>query len=428
MGGGTPNPKPKPGRTMRTPRPTRYISKTTLKAAWKASRDCKASAGKPGIDRITAAHFASDFENNLSEICRLVKNEQYRFHKLRSVFIPKPNSTKERLICIPTVRDRLVQRCIAAHLEKNPRITARNDVAHGFIKGRGVATALNTAIELRGNYAYAIKTDICSFFDCIPRQYVQQLIRKKLGSSSLIPILDQVIGQEIAKSRDHEKVKKLGIKAGVGIRQGMPLSPLLSNIALSEFDEFVDKKGIKMIRYADDIIAFFHDRNAAEDGFNLIQDALRRLNLSLPPLGSDGKSRTYHPSEPIEFLGREIVYSRRSECFVQNIYKTQSNKIRGRLLEVYALDKLTKERSDFVEAMKSLNLSISAYLSAYKRVANVDWFASEMHALYRDIIRRIFKDLFGADAVDVLDEKKKRFLGLEVLQLRNDLETEFGEY
>lgn len=413
---------------MPAPRPTRYISRTTLKAAWKASRDSKANSGKPGIDRISATNFAADLENKLNEICWLVKNGQYQFSKLRSVFIPKPNSTNERLICIPTVRDRLVQRCIAGHLEKNPRVKARNHVAHGFIKGRGVVSALNTAIELRGDYAYTVKTDICSFFDCIPREYVKQLIRKMLGLSSLVPLLDQVIDQEIAKSRDREKLQRLGIKAGLGIRQGMPLSPLLSNIALSEFDEFVHKKGIKIIRYADDIIAFFHDRNAAEDGFNLIQNALGQLNLSLPPLGSDGKSRIYNPSEPIEFLGRELVYSRRDERFVQKISKAQRGKIRGRLLETFALDKLIKEKRDFVDAMQSLNLSISAYLCAYKNVANADQFTSEMHELYRHIIKGIFKDLFGANAVDLLDQKKKSFLGLDVLQLRDDIETEFGEH
>ena len=49
-----------------------------------------------------------------------------------------------------------------------------------------------------------------------------------------------------------------------GSPQGGPLSPLLANIYLHEFDREMESRGVKTIRYADDIVVFARSKRAAQ--------------------------------------------------------------------------------------------------------------------------------------------------------------------
>lgn len=125
---------PQPGRTGHVPKPIKILSKAALLAAWKASRDSTTAAGRPGIDNITARQFSAKLDTNLDDIARCLKEGRYGFSKLRVVFIPKQDSDKERVICIPTVRDRIVQRAISAHLTSKSVFPIINASSFGFIK------------------------------------------------------------------------------------------------------------------------------------------------------------------------------------------------------------------------------------------------------------------------------------------------------
>uniref|UniRef100_UPI001F1392BC reverse transcriptase domain-containing protein n=1 Tax=Alcaligenes xylosoxydans xylosoxydans TaxID=85698 RepID=UPI001F1392BC len=88
---------------------------------------------------------------------------------------------------------------------------------------------------------------------------VQSLVRE----SSLHQLLRSAVSCEVgAVERSHQRrISKLGIRSGIGIRQGMPLSPFFSNVLLREFDEALVKRQYQAVRYADDLI-FFADSEA----------------------------------------------------------------------------------------------------------------------------------------------------------------------
>src|ERR1700744_4044006 len=170
-------------------RPTKILSKSKLRLAWNDSRDSSPSAGRPGIHNITAAAFAANLDNNLSVLARLLQKGQYGPSPLRAVFIPKSNSDKERMICIPTVRDRLVQRAIIAYLDRSRKFPIYNSSSFGFLRDLGTDAAINAAVSHRQSYDWCLKTDIESFFDRIPRQYLKMRVEKSLGKHSLVPII-----------------------------------------------------------------------------------------------------------------------------------------------------------------------------------------------------------------------------------------------
>jgi RNA-directed DNA polymerase len=210
------------------PRPVKILSKSKLRAAWNDSRDSSPNAGRPGIDGVTASRFAANLDHHLAILASRLRQGQYGPQPLKAVFIPKPNSDKERMICIPTVSDRTVQRAIISYLDKNRKFPIYNSSSFGFLRNLGTASAVSAAVQHHQSYDWCLKTDIESFFDRIPRQYLKGRVETALGKHSLVPIIFKIIDCEVKPSIwNRAKLQKQSVEMGAGIRQGMPLSPSL---------------------------------------------------------------------------------------------------------------------------------------------------------------------------------------------------------
>jgi RNA-directed DNA polymerase len=251
------------------------------------------------------------------------------------------------MICIPIVSDRVVQRTIVECLVSTKKLPIYNTVSFGFIRGLGTQSAIKAVVELRRQYDWCLKTDIESFFDRIPREYLKGRLRSALGPHSLVPIISKIIDCEIkCLPFQNMKIEKYGIKKGVGIRQGMPLSPILANLVLSKFDKRVERLGIKMVRYADDIVFFFDSKQGAKKGHEQIKLLLNSIDLTIPELQDNSKTQLIGPRDPIDFLGREIVRLGENEI-VARIAQRQIRKIVSQLHREYGLQARMEARSNF---------------------------------------------------------------------------------
>src|SRR5947208_2240991 len=103
---------PRPGRTMQRVKVSRALQKPKLLRAWSTSRDNTPRAGRPGIDGVTALQFATRLDANITTLAKSIRQGQHGPSPLKGVPIPKAYSTEKRLICIPTIRDRIVQRAV----------------------------------------------------------------------------------------------------------------------------------------------------------------------------------------------------------------------------------------------------------------------------------------------------------------------------
>ena len=407
---------PQPGQTANFPKPIKIISKAALYREWKRSRDATKNAGRPGIDKVSSLQFAAKLDSNLSETTRSLKNGTFGFSKLRAVFIPKPNSVKERLICIPTVRDRLIQRVIAEYIISRKIFPIYNSSSFGFIRDVGTKDAVHAVIALRGKYSWCLKTDIKAFFDRIPRQYLKQRVFEQLGKHSLTPLIYNAIDSE-AKITPHNKGKfiKQGIKTGIGIRQGMPLSPLLANLALSEFDKKIEEHRIPMVRYADDLVFFFETKDDARSGQALVAKLLNEIQLTIPEIADNSKTSIVYKSDPLTFLGREILHIGTADLFVAKVSAKQIEKIKLRLREEFSYGKRSKDGNTLQNTVVDLSKSISAYLGIYRDVHNYKEFNDELRGQARIIIIQLFVELFGQEALNSLSAAGRKFLGIEIL-------------
>ena|GEM_PF-422516 len=404
---------PQPGRTVNQPRPLKILSKAALRAAWKTSRDATNKPGRPGTDNETAQQFSTRLDANLDYVVRRLRDGQYGFSRLRAVFIPKEDAEKERVICIPTVRDRLVQRAMIEYLTSRRIFPIDNISSFGFMRGRGPQHAVARALELRTKYDWCLKTDIQSFFDRIPRSYLKTKVTRALGGNSLEFLVHKIIDCEVkTTSENRVKLQRQGIVAGRGIRQGMPLSPILANLALSDFDRAVEHRRIGMVRYADDLALFFRTKEEAQEGRHYIKLLLATFELSIPEIEHGSKTKIVSRSDPLEFLGREIVFLGSSGAFAARVGAKQVEKIKTRLKKDFSFAARSSKGGNLQDTIVDLSRSMAAYLGIYKDASNYPQFKVELRDVGRSIVAAIFQDLFGEESLCALSAQEKKFLGI----------------
>lgn len=413
---------------VKYPRPIRILSKENIRASWLNSRDNTNKSGAPGLDKVTARSYAAKLDMNLDRLTWQIRQGQFHFSKLRPNPIPKPGQAKDRVICIPTVEDRLVQRAMAAYFHKTKILPIYNEVSFGFIPEIGTKKALLEVMKLRREFDHVFETDISAFFDTIDRNMLISKVRRALGKHSLVPFLEQIIKREVKETREcnNAKLAKLGIVNGKGLRQGMPLSPMLANLALAEFDTAVMRRGIKMVRYADDIIVFATTKRSALDAGRFVQDRLEALGHTIPPIGRDSKTRVATKFEPFQFLGREVIFLEKEGDFVQRVPTSKIRKMKSAILELADMPRLLESGSTFPDVASMITQKAASYIASYSDAHNATHLENEMKMVRVEALKNIYSEVFGRPAMDSVSQRHLHFLGLKTPSMETgDLEYTF---
>lgn len=166
----------------------KIFTSKNLRDVWKKlySDTKPTSRDTVGTDGQSINTFQADLPNRLREVHSELNQRRFTFDPLRPLLIPKDNGT-DRLICIPTVKSRLVQRALVNHVATKYHAKLANEISYGFIRTRNVHDAAKKAVAMRQKDQWVFKTDITSFFDKIRREDIAQAIRKEIRESSLPP-------------------------------------------------------------------------------------------------------------------------------------------------------------------------------------------------------------------------------------------------
>lgn len=409
-----------PPDTLRYPRATRILTRDALLLTWRNSRDATNKPGAKGVDGISARQFKANLEFYLGRILNDVRHGGYRYNRLRPFLIPKKNG--KRVICVPTVADRLVQKTILKHLAKSDRLRLLNAVSYGFILERGVAKAIQEAKAIRTSHEWVLKTDIQSFFDSIERPRLKEQICRRLGRHSLVPLLSAAIDCELRASSQQEKkeLEALGIRAGFGLRQGMPLSPLLANFCLADFDRAAIAGKHKIIRYADDLILFGQSKAEVEDGYSFIASELDKIGHKIPCPGNGSKTEYVAPKQPVEFLGLEIVHTETTGRYVCRIPKSVKTGILSDISDKSTLAVAIKSGLTFNDVRSRIAALPSSYASAFHLAEDWHNFEPRVVAACGNALVRLYNEIFGEEAIRKLPEDYRKFLGIAALVPQDD--------
>ncbi len=125
-----------------------------------------------------------------------------------------------------------------------------------------------------------------------------------------------------------------------------------------------------MVRYADDLVLFFKSKEKANNGQRLVKILLQQLQPTIPEISAGSKTAIISESDPLIFLGREVVYICSENPFVARIGNKQIEKIKTCLSEGLLFKKCSKAGGTFHDTTVDLSKSISAYLWIYKYAHN----------------------------------------------------------
>lgn len=364
-----------------------------------------------GVDGQSLNDFNLNASGHISLLSDKILSSKYKPSPLKPFFIPKSNE-KYRVICVPTVSDRLIQRAVLAFLNQNG-VTLSNPISHGFIHGysKAVERATQKATQLRQHSSWAYKADISAFFDRVIRSELDQIISKKIKYPSLHALLKQFITTELKCTPSERKlIESQGIHEGIGLRQGMPISPYLANLYLQDFDNAVLKSKIKLVRYADDLIAFGKTEAECKAIHNFCIVELKKRSLEIHDIADGTKTVIANPSEDIEFLG--ICISRIGTSYKLVISRKQIAKLVHEITKHNSLSYCSKNGIRLVNILQIIDSKISGYSNAYDFVTN----KSQLNDLLTNARTNTLGQLFSTLGVDFegLSSEGKKFLGLNI--------------
>lgn len=231
----------------------RILDRDNLNRAYK---QVKRNHGAPGIDGMTVEDALPWLQEHRDELLQSIREGRYKPSPVRRKEIPKPDGSGVRKLGIPTVIDRVIQQAIAQQLQPifEPLFS---DGSYGYRPGRSAQQAIRKVKDYaEQGYGQAVEIDLSKYFDTLNHELLMNLLRKQIQDKRVTELIKKYLKSGVMQNGVHCKTEE-------GSPQGGPLSPLLANIYLNEFDQEMNSRGVKVIRYADDIVVLAKSKRAA---------------------------------------------------------------------------------------------------------------------------------------------------------------------
>jgi RNA-directed DNA polymerase len=216
----------------------------------------QANKGVPGLDGMTVEELPDHLRVHWQGIRARLEQETYRPSPVKRVEIPKPGGGT-RLLGIPTVLDRFIQQAIAQVLGPAFEPTF-SDHSYGFRPGRSAQQAVEAAREhIEAGYQWVVDIDLERFFDTVNHDRLMARMKRTVQDKRALRLVNAYLKAGVM-------AEGLFVETEEGTPQGSPLSPLLSNIVLTELDRKLEERGHRFVRYADDCNIYVKSERAAQ--------------------------------------------------------------------------------------------------------------------------------------------------------------------
>lgn len=223
----------------------------------KAYKKVKSNKGAGGVDGMNVDELLGFLRDNQKQLIQQIKDGKYKPNPVRRVEIPKETKGEFRKLGVPTVVDRVFQQAITQVL--SPIYEKQfSENSFGFRPNRGAHDALKQCqTNVNDGYVYVVDMDLEKFFDTVSQSKLREVLSRTIKDGRVISLIHKYLNAGVISRGMFEKT-------AVGMPQGGPLSPLLSNIMLNEMDKELTRIGHRFVRYADDCMIFCKSRKSAE--------------------------------------------------------------------------------------------------------------------------------------------------------------------
>lgn len=245
----------------------RILDRDNLNRAYKR---VKANKGAPGIDGMTVEATLPWLKEHREELLQSIREGKYKPQPVRRKEIPKPDGGVRKL-GIPTVVDRIIQQATAQELTPifEPQFYENS---YGYRPGKSARMAIQKVKEYaEQGYKYVVEIDLSKYFDTLNHDLLMNRMREQVKDKRVIELVKRYLKSGVMENG-------MSVKTHEGSPQGGPLSPLLANIYLNKFDWEMSRRGVPVIRYADDIVLLCKSERA---GQRLLESSRRILEGKL---------------------------------------------------------------------------------------------------------------------------------------------------
>jgi len=221
-----------------------------------AYKQVKKNKGKGGIDGMQVDELLPFLRENQETLIQEIRKGKYKPNPVRRVEIPKETNGEFRKLGVPTVVDRVIQQAIAQEL--SPIYEEQfSENSFGFRPKRGAHDALRQCQKnVNDGYVYVVDMDLEKFFDTVCQSKLIEVLSRTIKDGRVISLIHKYLNAGVIANGMFERTE-------VGMPQGGPLSPLLSNVMLNELDKELEHRGHRFVRYADDCMIFCKSRKSA---------------------------------------------------------------------------------------------------------------------------------------------------------------------
>src|SRR6059036_1344131 len=264
-----------------------------------ALRRVKANKGSAGVDGMTIGGITDYLKQHWPAIREQLLNGTYKPKPVRRVEIRKPDGGGVRKLGIPTVLDRFIQQAVLQVLQRRWDRTFSQH-SYGFRPGRSAHQAVGAAQRyIAAGYRWCVDLDLEKFFDRVSHDKLMARIAMRISDRRMLKLIRAFLKAGVMEGGLVSPVDE-------GTPQGGPLSPLLSNIVLDEFDRELERRGLRFARYADDCNIYVRSRRAGE---RVMESMTRFITTKLKLKVNAQKSAVAQPGER-KFLGFSFTFNR----------------------------------------------------------------------------------------------------------------------
>jgi RNA-directed DNA polymerase len=303
-----------------------------------------ANQGKPGIDGMTVEEIPGYLKEHWLTIREQLLTGSYRPQPVKRVEIPKPDGGMRKL-GIPTVLDRLIQQAILQVLQPrwNPTFSEHS---YGFRPFRSAQQAVAQAQRyVAEGYNWVVDLDLEKFFDRVNHDRLMAAVARRVSDKRMLKLIRSFLTAG---------VMELGLVSAIeeGTPQGGPLSPLLSNLVLDEFDRELEKRGHRFVRYADDCNIYVRSERA---GLRVMESVTQFLTQRLKLKVNAEKSAVARPGRR-KFLGFSIGHGKEGKRRIApkalQRFKRKARELTSRT-RGKSIEQIVKELASYLRGWKS---------------------------------------------------------------------------
>jgi len=344
-----------------------------------ALKRVESNKGAAGVDGKEVKDLSGYLKAYWKEVRETLESGKYRPSPVRRVEIPKSDGGVRQL-GIPTVLDRLIQQAIAQVI--TPMFEAVfSPYSYGFRPGRSAHQAVQKSQEyIQEGYDWVVDIDLEKFFDRVNHDMLTLAPHASAGVARVARVLKDKRVLKLIRAYLNSGVMFNGVVMDTkeGTPQGGPLSPLLSNIMLSDLDRELEGRGHKFVRYADDCNIYVKTQTAGARVMESVKQYLeKKLKLKVNPKKSKVERATR-----VKFLG--FSFFKRKGAVLIRI----ANRTKERFMEKMR-DLTRRTRSGKLEDIVS---EVNRYVigwTAYYRLADTPSMFEELDAWVRRRLRQM---------------------------------------